>query len=359
MPRARTTDPSTAVWTTSSREGRPKPRPRLPLFALGAALLAVLWASNFTSWGRTATAHVFVVVEFYIGVVVLVMLSITVMAGLASTDRVLLRIRHRVLFQSAHRVTAIIAVTALGVHVPIKILEAHASVGDAVVPFFSQDRSRFVGFGTIAAYLLLTAFLSGLARTRFAGRRRPWLWRVVHSSAYLAWPVALVHGLGAGRPAAAWVIVSYIVCVLLVALGLLVRLFSTFGRYAGGVKETNRAVGVNVQTVVMPRVRDVPAYARMPVAATEQRRELYGGGQGHYEDAVVRGWPDGEWHDPRGKGFADDEDLWAPAGGGYGGGSPEAPAHPRPRADWYAPMSNGWAPRAPEPGPGPRRRPHG
>jgi hypothetical protein len=198
-------------------------------------------------------AYLFVVMNFYVGVIALVALSLTVMAGLLSTDRLVLRIGHRVLLQGVHRATAVVALVALGVHVAVKVLEAHAALGDAVVPFFSQGRSLFIGFGTIASYLLLLAVWSGMARTRFIGRVRRWVWRLLHGLGYLSWPVAVLHGLNAGRQAATWVTMSYVVCLVLVGLGLVVRIATRFGRYAGGVKPT-RAMGVNTRTVVMPRI---------------------------------------------------------------------------------------------------------
>jgi hypothetical protein len=71
---------------------------------------------------------------------------------------------------------------------------------------------------------------TGLARAKFAGRGKPWMWRSMHSVAYLAWPIALVHGLSAGREAATWVVVSYVVCVLGVLVGLAVRLSVSLNR---------------------------------------------------------------------------------------------------------------------------------
>ena len=71
---------------------------------------------------------------------------------------------------------------------------------------------------------------TGLARAKFVGRGKPWMWRSLHSIAYLAWPIALVHGLSAGRAAATWVIVSYVVCVLGVLVGLAVRLSVSLNR---------------------------------------------------------------------------------------------------------------------------------
>jgi hypothetical protein len=226
----------------SSREGLPR-RSRLPSLVAVLAVGALLPVASYTHVGRLATAYVFVVLHTYVGVVTLVALSLTVMIGLASADRIVLRIPQRVLLQSVHRATAILAMVALGVHIAVKVLEAHAAMEDAVVPFFSQGRSLFIGFGTVAAYLMLLAYWSGLARVRFAGRVRPWAWRLLHGCAYLSWPIAMLHGLNAGRQAATWVTVSYLVCLVLVGLGLLVRVLARFGRYAVGARPVTAPTG--------------------------------------------------------------------------------------------------------------------
>jgi hypothetical protein len=332
MPRARTTQVTDPVQTTSSREGGRRRGPFRPLAAGGAAVLAVVLAGSLTSWGRFGTAYVFVVLNFYIGVVTLVALSLTVMAGLVSTDRIMLRIGHRVLFQGLHRATSILAMVALGVHIAVKVLEAHASIGDVVVPFFSQGRSRYIGFGTIASYLMLAAFWSGLARTRFIGSIRPWLWRVLHCSAYASWLVALAHGLNAGRQAATWVTVSYIACVVGVALALLVRIYPRFGRYSPGTK-TERAVAANG---FMPRFQDGPMATRVPLSAPRSPVDLP---TAEYQSDLVR--PDGAspdyamagqayWPDGRGEQkypAAGHPDLDYPDGGYLAGGYPVTHHH--------------------------------
>jgi hypothetical protein len=236
----------------SSREVQRR-RSRLPVVAAAVAVGVLLPVASYTHAGRLATAYIFVVLHVYVGVVALVALSLTVMIGLASTDRLMLRIGQRVLLQTVHRATAILAVVALGVHIAVKVLEAHAAVADALVPFFSQGRSLFIGFGTVASYLMLLAYWSGLARSRFVGRMRPWLWRLLHGCAYLSWLTAMLHGLNAGRQAATWVTVSYLICLVLVGLGLLVRILARFGRYAIGVKPVP-VVGANPWAASMPRL---------------------------------------------------------------------------------------------------------
>ncbi len=203
---------------------------RLARFGTGLLpLILAAFAAAVVVAGRggapVALAHR--LVEFYVGVFSLVALSITVMVGLAATDRLVLMVRHRVLFQAIHRATAVIAVTCLVVHVAIKVVEGHAGLVDAAVPFTAGHRVVYVGLGTVAGYLMVVAMWTGIVRRRFADSAHPGRWRVLHASAYASWLCAMVHGLESGRSARPWVVLSYIGCVILVGLGLAVRHVAT------------------------------------------------------------------------------------------------------------------------------------
>jgi hypothetical protein len=263
------------VETTSSTTGERRKLPKLPLLGGGAFLLFGLWAASSTTGGAVASVYVYAFLNFFAGVFTLVALSLTVMAGLVATDRIFLKIGHRVLFQGLHRATAIIAIISLGLHVSMKIMEGTATVIDPFVPFGNLANPMYVGLGTIASYLMFSVFWTGIIRARFAGSGRPWMWRALHSGAYLAWPIALGHGLNAGRPAATWVVLSYGACVVGVAIALLVRLYVMLGRRTTGTtigpKAGVAAVGVNVETAIMPRISDPMMPAR---AAREAEPEL-------------------------------------------------------------------------------------
>jgi hypothetical protein len=58
------------------------------------------------------------------------------------------------------------------------------------------------------------------------------------------WPIALVHGLAAGRPAATYVIVSYVVCVLGVLLGLAVRISVSLNRKKDFASQASNGTGM-------------------------------------------------------------------------------------------------------------------
>ncbi|PZG09505.1 hypothetical protein C1I95_29040 [Micromonospora craterilacus] len=241
MARATQNEKAPAVRTSSSSRGI-RVRSRAQVLALSASGLAALWAlTMLTGAGQAAYAMGFFFTEFFAGVIALVALSLTVMMGLLATDRLVLLIRHRVLLQSAHRATGILGVAGLGFHVVTKIASGRAGPTDTIVPFVG-GRGLYVGLGTIAALLMVSVLWTGIIRARFAGVGPKWLWRALHSAAYLSWPFAIFHGLGAGRPPAGWVSLSYFACVLLVVVALLVRLSVTLQRRS---RERHQAAVLN------------------------------------------------------------------------------------------------------------------
>jgi hypothetical protein len=212
------------------------------MVALTASALAVAWAGlELAGAGTVMYSYGFFFTEFFAGVVALVSLSLTVMLGLLATDRLVLLIRHRVLLQSAHRATGILGVAGLVCHVITKVAMGRAGPTDALVPFVA-GRGLYVGLGTVAALLMVGVLWTGIVRVRFAGVGPKWMWRGLHSMAYVSWPFALLHGLNAGRPAKTWVVLSYLACVLLVVLALLVRLSVHLGRRS---REQHQAAALN------------------------------------------------------------------------------------------------------------------
>ena len=207
------------------------PPSKITMALFGTSIVAAIWAlAMMTPFGRVGYVYFFAYSEYYMGVLSLVSLSITIMLGLVATDRLVLSIRQRVLLQSAHRTFGIIAVAALLLHLWTKLMEGHIGVIDIFIPFLHVGNTLYVGLGTISGWIMVTVMWTGIVRARFIGRGKPWMWRSIHAVSYLMWPIALVHGLSAGRPAATWVIVSYVVCILGVLLGLAVRISVSLNR---------------------------------------------------------------------------------------------------------------------------------
>ncbi|MFI6329211.1 hypothetical protein ACIBBG_13055 [Micromonospora chersina] len=241
MARAEQNEKATTVRTTSTSRGA-RTMSRSAMVALAASALAVAWAGlELAGAGTVMYSYGFFFTEFFAGVVALVSLSLTVMLGLLATDRLVLLIRHRVLLQSAHRATGVLGVAGLVFHVITKISTGRAAPTDAVVPFLG-GRGLYVGLGTVAALLMVGVLWTGIVRVRFAGVGPRWMWRALHSMAYVSWPFALLHGLNAGRTAKTWVVLSYLACVLLVVVALLVRLSVHLGKRS---REQHQAAALN------------------------------------------------------------------------------------------------------------------
>lgn len=183
------------------------------------ALLLSAFALTRTERGLELLGSAMRFLEFYLGVFALVALTATVAFGLITTERVFLSAPNRVRAQLAHRLAAVAGATFLAGHIALQV-----GLGRAL---FS---GLYVSLGTIAAGLVTVVVASGVLRGRFAGTARPWLWRVLHGAAYLAWPVAILHGLNAGRSPAGWVAWSYVACLAAVGSALLVRMVATLRR---------------------------------------------------------------------------------------------------------------------------------
>jgi hypothetical protein len=233
-----------------------RPASRGAVAILAVCVLAAIWAvAMMTAPGRVGYYYFFIYAEYYMGVITLVSLSITIMIGLVSTYRLVLSIRQRVLLQSTHRTTGVIAVASLFLHVWTKVVEDHIRLIDAFIPFLAPYNRLYVGLGTLSGWILIMVMWTGIARSKFIGRGQPWMWRSIHAVSYLLWPIALMHGLSAGRAAKPWVIVSYVVCILLVLVGLAVRLSVSLNRnkdFASNVTGGMKPVGKLVPTTPPP-----------------------------------------------------------------------------------------------------------
>jgi hypothetical protein len=81
------------------------------------------------------------------------------------------------MLQSTHRTTGLMAVSALVVHVWTKVVEHHIGIVDAFIPFMTSYNRLLIGFGTISGWIMILVMWTGIARARFIGQDRPWLWR--------------------------------------------------------------------------------------------------------------------------------------------------------------------------------------
>ncbi|MFN8036167.1 MAG: ferric reductase-like transmembrane domain-containing protein [Acidimicrobiia bacterium] len=130
------------------------------------------------------------------GVAALVMLTVSVVLGIVTTVRWAPPRWPKFVMEELHRSISLCVLVFLGLHVATAVVDGFAPIGwlDAVVPFRSPYRPVWLGLGAVAFDLLLAIVVTSLLRVRLGLRA----WKVVHWAAYACWPIALVHGLGAG-----------------------------------------------------------------------------------------------------------------------------------------------------------------
>jgi hypothetical protein len=196
----------------------------VPVLSLLLPALAVEIASAGGSGQLTRTAgDIARFLLFYSGVFALVALTAAVAAGLLATDRTVMSPDRRIFAQALHRTLSLIGISALANHIMLEVLANRARLIDGFVPFMAARSTFYMGLGTIASDLFVVIIVTGALRKRFTRGRRPWVWRAIHVSTYAAWPLAVLHGLLAGRHAKPYVDWSYGACLAAVALALTYR----------------------------------------------------------------------------------------------------------------------------------------
>jgi methionine sulfoxide reductase heme-binding subunit len=157
------------------------------------------------------------------GLVALVLLTGSMALGLLSSVGFYRPGWPRFVTLALHRNVSLLALAFTIVHVLTTVLDSFVSIPlpDAFIPFISSYRPFWLGLGAIAFDLMIALIATSLLRARMGLRG----WRLVHWSAYLCWPVAVLHGLGTGTDTPVrWVLVLTVCCVLVVAALTLWRL---------------------------------------------------------------------------------------------------------------------------------------
>jgi sulfoxide reductase heme-binding subunit YedZ len=190
------------------------------------------------------------------GIVALLLLTAVVLLGVASSIRWRGRRSPRFVVADLHRNLTLAAIAFIAVHVVTTVVDRFAPIGlkDAVIPFLSPYRPIWLGIGAVSFDLLLALVISSLLRVRVGYP----LWRALHWSAYAAWPLAVVHGLGTGSDSrVGWVATLTALCVAAVSLALALRIVR-----GGGVRPLRIAAAVAMVasiTVIIGWYRTGPA----------------------------------------------------------------------------------------------------
>jgi sulfoxide reductase heme-binding subunit YedZ len=149
------------------------------------------------------------------GIVCLVLLTASVVLGILEVKRWSSPRWPRFVTAGLHKNISLLVVAFVTVHVVTVVVDGFAPIRwlDAIVPFASKYRPIWLGFGALAADLLIALIATSLIRPRIGSTA----WRAVHWLTYLCWPVALVHGLGTGTDARhGWVLLLALACLAVV-----------------------------------------------------------------------------------------------------------------------------------------------
>jgi hypothetical protein len=157
------------------------------------------------------------------GAVSLILLTLSVVLGVADVRRLSAPRMPRFVVDGLHQTVSLLVLVTLAIHIGTTLMDSFTPIRlvDAFVPFFSAYRPVWIGFGTLALDFLLAIAITSIVRARLGYRA----WRVVHWLAYACWPIALVHGLGAGSDIrGGFAFVLSVVCAAAVAVAVLSRL---------------------------------------------------------------------------------------------------------------------------------------
>jgi methionine sulfoxide reductase heme-binding subunit len=150
------------------------------------------------------------------GLVTMLLLTATVLLGILTTGRFAGGRWPRFLTVGLHRNLSLLVVTFLALHIATTVIDTFVSIplAAAFIPFASSYKTAWLSLGAVALDLLVALVATSLIRNRLGLRT----WRWVHWAAYICWPVALAHGLGAGTDRGTlWVFVLTIACAAMVA----------------------------------------------------------------------------------------------------------------------------------------------
>ncbi len=149
------------------------------------------------------------------GVSALCLLTLVMVLGVWSRSGRPLPGLPRFAVSALHRTTSLTAVAFVALHVLTLMFDPYAQLHllDAVVPFAGAYRPLWQGLGTVAIDLIGLLVVSSLLRQHIGLKA----WRVLHWTAYLCWPAAILHAFGNGTDGhSTWLLIVLAVCIGLV-----------------------------------------------------------------------------------------------------------------------------------------------
>jgi predicted ferric reductase len=157
------------------------------------------------------------------GIVALLLLTAVFVLGILVNRQGRLPGLPRFAVTSLHRNLSLLAVAFIAVHVLAAVLDTYVSIPLAagVIPFASGYERLWLSLGAISLDLMIAMIVTSLLR----GHLNRVLWRAIHLLAYLSWPVAFAHSIGASKDLQqGWLLGLAVGCALVVAGAIVFRL---------------------------------------------------------------------------------------------------------------------------------------
>lgn len=165
------------------------------------------------------------------GVISLVLITLSMVLGIGSSTRMSSAGWPRFVTQALHRNVSLFVLVLLALHVVVVVLDDYVTItiADSFVPFVSSYRPIWLGVGVLSSDLFIALVVTSELRNRFGYGT----WRVVHWTAYLCWPFAVVHSLGTGSDTRqTWAVWLVAACVALLLLSVAWRIVEGWPRRA-------------------------------------------------------------------------------------------------------------------------------
>ena len=156
------------------------------------------------------------------GMVALVLLTAIIVLGMLGPLRISNARWPRFAIRTVHRDLSLLALLVIAIHVIAITADTYVSVplSAGVLPFGSSYSPFWTGLGALAFDLMIALVVTSLLRNRLGFRT----WRLVHWSAYGAWPLAVAHGIATGTDSnTAWALIVTVVCVACVTVAIAMR----------------------------------------------------------------------------------------------------------------------------------------
>lgn len=181
------------------------------------------------------------------GFVSLMLITLSLVLGIGSSTRMATAGWPRFVTQALHRNVSLFVLVLLALHIAAVIIDDFVTItiADSFIPFVSSYRPIWLSLGVLSSDLLIALAVTSELRHRIGYGT----WRAIHWTAYLCWPLAIVHSLGTGTDTrkgwAVWIVVA---CVALVLLSVAWRIVQGWPRRAllraGAIVVTVGAVAV-------------------------------------------------------------------------------------------------------------------